>query len=111
MTEAPEPLPEPAPGPEAEAEDERRYPSTLGGACYIVILAVCAGGVAVVSGGDWRLGVRLIAGGLVAAAALRLVLPGRDAGMLAVRHRAVDVAVLGALGGLIFFLASSIPEQ
>ncbi len=92
-------------------DDERRYPSTIGGAFYIAILAVCVGGVAMVAGGDWRLGVRVIAVSLMVAAGLRLVLPARDAGMLAVRHRAVDVVVLGALGGLIFFLASSIPDQ
>jgi hypothetical protein len=45
------------------------------------------------------------------AAGLRLVLPARDAGMLAVRHRAIDVTVLALLGGLIYFLASSIPNQ
>ena len=72
---------------------------------------MCAGGVAVAAAGDWRLGVRVIAVGLMAAAALRLVLPARDAGMLAVRHRAIDVTVLAALGGLIYFLASSIPDQ
>ena len=38
-------------------------------------------------GGDWRLGIRVLAVGLLVAAACALVLPARDAGMLAVRHR------------------------
>jgi hypothetical protein len=103
------------PGPEdveQPGEDgDRRYPSTIGGAFYIAILAVCGAGIAVVAGGDWRLGVRVLAVGLMIAAGLRLVLPARDAGMLAVRHRAIDVTVLAALGGLIWFLAGDIPEQ
>ena len=103
MTEEPD-VPEPV-------EEERRYPSTIGGAFYIAILGVCGAGIAVVAGGDWRLGVRVLAVGLMVAAGLRLVLPARDAGMLAVRHRAIDVTVLAALGGLIYFLASSIPDQ
>ena len=108
------PEPEPEPEPELEplpGDEERRYPSTIGGAFYIVILGVCGAGIAVVAGGDWRLGVRILAVGLIVAAGLRLVLPARDAGMLAVRHRVIDVTVLALLGGLIYFLASSIPDQ
>jgi Protein of unknown function (DUF3017) len=105
VTEEPSELEEPGP------EEERRYPSTIGGAFYLAVLAVCAGGIAVVASGDWRLGVRILAVALMVAAGLRLVLPARDAGMLAVRHRAIDVTVLALLGGLIYFLASSIPDQ
>ncbi|GAB3256543.1 DUF3017 domain-containing protein [Nocardioides dilutus] len=103
----PEPDPEEGPG----EEEERRYPSTIGGAFYLVILGVCGAGIAVVASGDWRLGVRVLAVALMAAAGLRLVLPAKDAGMLAVRHRAIDVAVLTALGALIWFLAGDIPDQ
>jgi hypothetical protein len=31
--------------------------------------------------------------------------------MLAVRNRAIDVAMLAALGGLIWYLAGDIPDQ
>ena len=31
--------------------------------------------------------------------------------MLAVRHRAIDVTLLAVLGGLLYFLAVSIPDQ
>ena len=83
----------------------------MGGAFYIAVLAICAAGVGVVASGDWRLGVRIVAGGLFLASGLRLLLPGKDAGMLAVRHRLVDVLVLATMGGVIYFLAVSIPDQ
>ena len=114
MTEEPdlsEPPAEDAGEGEEPVEEERRYPSTIGGAFYLAVLGVCGAGIAVVASGDWRLGVRVLAVGLMVAAGLRLVLPARDAGMLAVRHRAIDVTVLALLGGLIYFLASSIPDQ
>ena len=42
---------------------------------------------------------------------VRLVLRARDAGMLDVRHKVLDAALLIALGGLLIFLAGSIPDQ
>jgi hypothetical protein len=112
VTQEPD-LPDPDPDEiEEPGEDEdRRYPSTIGGAFYLAILVVCGAGIAVVAGGDWRLGLRVLAAGLMFAAGLRLVLPARDAGMLAVRHRAIDVTVLAAMGGFIWFLAGDIPDQ
>jgi hypothetical protein len=92
-------------------EEERRYPSTIGGVFYLLVLAVAAVGIAIVWNGDWRLGIRCLAGGLCLAALLRLVLPARDAGMLAVRNRFFDAVVLGGLGAAILFLASTIPGQ
>jgi hypothetical protein len=92
-------------------EQERRYPSTIGGAFYLVVLAVAAIGIGIVWSGDWRLGTRLLAGSLCFAALLRLVLPARDAGMLAVRNRWFDAILLGAIGAAILFLASTIPNQ
>ena len=92
-------------------EEERRYPSTIGGAFYLLVLAVGAVGVAIVWSGDWRLGIRCLAGGLCLAALLRLVLPARDAGMLAVRNRFFDAVLLGGLGAAILFLATTIPNQ
>ena len=89
----------------------RRYPSTLGGIFYLVVLAATAVGIGIVSTGDWRPGIRWIAGGLILAAAARLILPARDAGMLAVRHRLVDCLMLAGVGVLLIFLASTIPNQ
>ncbi|WP_372729417.1 DUF3017 domain-containing protein [Nocardioides sp.] len=89
----------------------RRYPSTIGGLFYLLVLAGTFIGIAVVTWGQWRHGVRWIGGSLIAAAGVRLVLRARDAGMLAVRHRVVDAVLLGGVGAVLFFLASTIPNQ
>lgn len=94
-----------------ELENVRRYPSTIGGAFYIGILVVAAIGIGVVWSGSWRGGVRVIAGAVIFAALLRLVLPRRDAGMLAVRNRYVDCLMLAGVGGTLLFLAATIPNQ
>ncbi len=95
----------------SEVEDERRYPSTIGGAFYLLVLVTGAIGIAIVWSGDWRLGIRCLAGALCFAALLRLVLPARDAGMLAVRNRFFDAVLLGGVGAAIFFLVTTIPDQ
>jgi len=93
-------------------EDEpRRYPSTIGGMFYLLVLAVVGVALAVVALGEWRTGIRLMGGSLIFAALVRLVLRARDAGMLAVRHKVLDAAILIVLGGLLIFLAGSIPDQ
>ena len=109
---APEPGLEPETSPEDESEPaERRYPSTIGGAFYLLILTGTAVGVGIVASGDWRLGIRCVGGALCFAALCRLVLPNRDAGMLAVRNRLFDAAILVVLGLALFFLATTIPDQ
>ena len=92
-------------------EEGRRYPSTIGGAFYLAILVAMTAGVVVAACGDWRLGVRILAGALGVAAFLRLVLRQRDAGMLAVRHRALDVVLLAGLAAALWWLTGSIPDQ
>ena len=89
----------------------RRYPSTIGGAFYLVVLAVTAVGIGIVWTGDWRVGVRWMGGALLFGALVRLVLPTRDAGMLAVRHRSVDCIMLAAVGVVLVVLAGTIPNQ
>ena len=89
----------------------RRYPSTVGGALYLLVVGVSVVGLAIVTRGDWRLGVRWIAAALVLAAMARLVLPSPQAGMLAVRRRTVDVVILVGVGAALWFLSSSIPNQ
>jgi hypothetical protein len=98
-------------GAEPGPDDERRYPSTIGGAFYLVVLAVCAVGVGVVATGEWRSGIRVFGAALLAGALARLLLPNRDAGMLAVRFKALDAGVLAALGLAMILLAGSIPDQ
>ena len=97
--------------PESAEPKGRRYPSTIGGMFYLVALAVSAAGLGITTQGEWRLGVKWIAGALVGAALVRLVIPAPQAGMLAVRRRTVDVAFLVALGVALWFLSTSIPNQ
>jgi hypothetical protein len=76
-----------------------------------VVLAVAAVGLAIVGRGDWRLGVRCIAGALIGGAVVRLFIPQDQAGMLAVRRRLVDVTILAVVGAALWFLSTSIPNQ
>lgn len=97
--------------PAEEERRARRYPSTIGGMFYLAVLAVTIVGLVWVGFGSWRTGVRIIGGALLLAAAIRLVLRPRDAGMLAVRHKAVDALLLIGVGVALFLLAGSIPNQ
>ncbi|WP_232421843.1 DUF3017 domain-containing protein [Nocardioides sp. Iso805N] len=92
-------------------EDSRRYPSTIGGLFYLGILSLTVLALVVVGLGHWRGGVHILAAAMVAASALRAVLPRRDTGMLAVRSRWFDVSLLGAVGIALWVLASTIPAQ
>ena len=92
------------------AEDEpRRYPSTIGGAFYLVVLGVSLTGLGLVVWGDWRTGIRWIGAALLFGSLVRLVLPSRDAGMLAVRSKLLDALMLSGAGAALFFLAATIP--
>ena len=97
--------------PESAEPEGRRYPSTLGGAFYLLVLAVSAVGLVIVTQGSWRLGVKWIAAALVLAAVVRLVIPDNQAGMLAVRRRSLDVAILALAGVALWVLSTSIPNQ
>jgi hypothetical protein len=74
-----------------------------------VVLVVSAGlfGAGVLH--TWRLGSALVGLGFCLAAALRLTLPARQAGLLVVRSRGVDAAVLLVLGLAVVALANAIP--
>jgi Protein of unknown function (DUF3017) len=118
--ELPEPEPDPAPEldppvddvpPESAEPAGRRYPSTLGGLFYLLVLAVSGAGLVLVSQGHWRTGVKGIGAALLVAALVRLVIPAQQAGMLAVRRRSVDVAILALVGVALWFLSTSIPNQ
>ncbi len=110
MTDPADPA-DPLATPDPPDEGDRRYPSTIGGAFYIGVLAAAVVAIAIVMTSDWRVGVRVLAAALGAAGAVRLLLPQRDAGMLAVRHRFVDVGILVAVAVTLWWLAGSIPDQ
>lgn len=107
----PDPEIEPISAEPVLEEEGRRYPSTIGGAFYLVVLAVVAISVGLVTTGSWRLGVRWYGGALIFAALVRAVLPSKDAGMLAVRRRWWDCFLLAGTGAALIFLAGSIPDQ
>jgi hypothetical protein len=87
-------------------------PQTIGGALYLLVVALCAIGLVVVAFGPWRKGVGTMGVGLVIGALSRAVLRDRDAGMLRVRRtRWVDVLMLGGVGIALLVLASVIPSQ
>ncbi|MBE7324879.1 DUF3017 domain-containing protein [Nocardioides sp. Y6] len=100
----------PALDPEESARP-RRYPSTTGGALYLAMLVVVVAGIVLVALVSWRLGVRVVAGALVAGGVLRLALPEAEAGMFAVRGRITDASLYLATGAALIALASSIPDQ
>lgn len=103
MTELPDPV---------EGSDEgRRYPSTLGGLVYLLVVAVSIAGIGIVAFGPWRRGVALIGVALLIGAAMRLTLREKDAGMLRVRGRIEDVIMLSGVGTALIVLASNIPNQ
>ena len=57
----------------------------------------------------FRRGAVVLAGSVLLAAFLRLLLPEREAGLLAVRSRRVDVVILGTFGLLLALFAFWVP--
>jgi len=74
------------------------------------VLTVAAAGLLLSALVDWQLGAVVLGLALLLAAGLRLTLPVRQAGWLAVRTRGMDATVLLALGFGLVLLATSIPE-
>lgn len=90
---------------------EIRKPSTLGGLIYLCVLAGAVAGIGIAASGAWRTGVRCLALALIGAAVARVVLPDDNAGMLRVRRKALDAAILIGAGVTLLLLAASIPNQ
>lgn len=97
--------------PVEEDHPGRRYPSTIGGALYMVMMAVIVAAVVVVAVSSWRVGIWIFAAALVGGALLRLVLNEKDAGMFAVRSKPVDAGLYLLVGGTLAVLAAVIPDQ
>jgi hypothetical protein len=86
----------------------RGRPQTLGGAVYLAVLAATVVGVGVAAAGRPRVGVAWVGVALLAAALARMLLPDAAAGMLGLRHKAIDVAWMGTLGVALVVVALSL---
>jgi hypothetical protein len=75
-----------------------------------VVLAIMVVALVVVAADHFRRGSVLFAAAVVLAFFLRLMLPDQDAGWLAVRSRAIDLACLGALGVGLSVFALIVPS-
>jgi hypothetical protein len=74
------------------------------------VLVAVGGGLLVVTFGHWRQGLVVIGLTLVVAAVLRLLLPERSVGFLAVRSRPVDVVLMAGAGTALTVIALMIPS-
>jgi hypothetical protein len=75
----------------------------------LAVLAVVAVGLALVAVEHWRRGLTVMGLALVGAALLRLFLPERRVGFLAVRSRPVDVVLLAVAGVALTAISLAIP--
>ncbi len=94
-----------------ESQAPRRYPSTKGGMVYLLVLGIALVGLLMAWFGSWRVGVQVFAGSLAVAGVARLLLPIRDAGMLAVRNKYLDVFVFVAAAVGLVVLSITIPDR
>jgi len=76
----------------------------------LAVLATAGLGLVLAAALDWQVGAFVLGLALLLGAALRLTLPARAAGWLAVRTRGVDAALLLALGFAMVLLANTIPR-
>ncbi|TFV76041.1 DUF3017 domain-containing protein [Blastococcus sp. CT_GayMR19] len=75
----------------------------------LVVLLVVGVGLLLVALQHWRMGLVVMGLALVGAGLLRLFLPVRRAGFLAVRSRPVDVVLLAGTGLALTVIARTIP--
>jgi hypothetical protein len=75
----------------------------------LAVLVVVGVGLVVVAFDHWRKGVVIMGVALIGAALLRLLLPVRRVGFLAVRSRPVDVVLLAVTGLAVTVIVLTIP--
>lgn len=76
-----------------------------------LVLVVLVAGLGITTTGHWRRGSFVTACSVVLAGALRAVLPNRVAGLLAVRSRWFDTALLLVVGGTMLALTMVVPHS
>ena len=75
----------------------------------LAVLVAVGVGLLLVTFEHWRIGLVVVGLSLVGAALLRLLLPARRVGFLAVRSRAVDVVLLAGVGLTLTVVALAVP--
>jgi hypothetical protein len=75
----------------------------------LAVLVAVGVGLLVLTVGHWRTGMVIIGLALIGAAVLRLLLPVRRVGFLAVRSRPVDVVLLAGTGLALTVIVLTIP--
>lgn len=88
-----------------------KRPSTAGGVVYLVVVAALVLGIVVVALGGWRTGVTIMGLSFAVAFVMRAALPDGRAGMLRVRRRLLDAAMLAVCSGVLLVLAVVIPNH
>ena len=76
----------------------------------VLVLAAVGTGLTLTAASGWVLGSRVVGLALLLGACLRATLTTSSAGWLAVRTRALDVAVLACLGAAVLVLTQTIPR-
>lgn len=76
----------------------------------LAVLVAVGVGLVFVTFGHWRRGIVIIGLALIGAAVLRLLVPLRRVGFLAVRSRTVDVALLAGTGLLLTVIVLTLPS-
>ena len=75
----------------------------------LAVLVAVAVGLGMIAIEHWRRGLLVVGLALVGAAVLRLVLPARRVGFLAVRSRPVDVVLMAGTGVAVTVLSVVVP--
>jgi hypothetical protein len=87
----------------------RRWTGEIGRyAPFALVMAVAAAGVVLIFLYHWRIGSGLIGGSLLVAAGLRVLLPEKQLGLIALRRKLTDIVLYGGLGLLIILVAATI---
>jgi Protein of unknown function (DUF3017) len=87
------------------ADLRSRIPSFLPAA---LVTAIVLAGMALVLTQHWRKGAVLLGAALLVAGLLRMLLPPEQAGLLAIRNRAIDVLCYSGFGVVMVVLAFTI---
>jgi len=98
-------------GPGAHRPARQLRSANLHNLPAVAVLCCAAGGLAyaVVIQEHWLRGVLFMAGALILAALLRLALPARQAGLLAVRGRMADVLCYAGTGAALWVVGLLLP--